>query len=199
MFKQLVVTSFVLANISCTSILSKTIKDTPTVNQQAPEITNANCPGNVDLPPELAGKLTPVNDTALLNSSIGKPNKGKLCQGAVYQVKENTHINIFRAWNSTNPGSEMGSWWAHKKAEGPIADYRKDYEICFQWSPLDQLTHCQLKAGTKVVIGTGQSATCSPYLHYPTSTQKQIFIQNTADVVSNCRVYVAKFDWQISE
>ena len=76
MFKQLVVTSFVLANISCTSILSKTIKDAPTVNQQAPEITNANCPGNVDLPPELAGKLTPVNDTALLNSSIGKPNKG---------------------------------------------------------------------------------------------------------------------------
>ncbi|MVD33254.1 hypothetical protein D6U54_19075, partial [Vibrio cholerae] len=59
---------------------------------------------------------------------------------------------------------------------GYTADYRKNFEICYQWSPLDKLAKCTLKAGTKVVVGNGQSAKCSEYLSYPVSEKQQVFI-----------------------
>ncbi len=169
------------------------ISETPTSSSSSEKSV---CPGDLTLPVELANKFEPVSDDALLQSSLGQPKEGKLCQGQVFRVKENTQVTLYRAWNSTNPNSSMGHWWAFNRPQGRVSQYRTDYEICYQWSPLDKLTHCTLKAGSKVVVGTGQSAECSPYLTYPASAEKQIFIADAAAVVSDCTTYEANFNWQ---
>ncbi|BCE02832.1 hypothetical protein [Marinicellulosiphila megalodicopiae] len=155
-----------------------------------------DCPGDTELPAHLMGQFEPIDDQELLQSVLGKPNKGALCQGKVYQSVSPSSITVYRAWNSTNTHSEMGTWWAGEIPAGLTAQYRTDYEICYQWSPLDKMTQCTLKAGAKVVIGTGQSAMCSEYLTYPASPEKQIYIQNASDVLEDCEQYDAVFDWQ---
>ncbi len=162
-------------------------------------VESAGCPGDTDLPNGLVGKLQPVEAPELLRSALGEPEKGKLCQGQVYQAKADTQITLYRAWNSTNPYSQMGKWWAAHSPEGKVAQYRADYEICYQWSPLDKLTRCTLAAGAKVVIGTGQSAKCSEYLTYPASEAKQVYIENASEVLSACSSYDASFSWKAEQ
>nr|WP_202819722.1 hypothetical protein [Thaumasiovibrio subtropicus] len=89
----------------------------------------------------------------------------------------------------------MGSWWAWEKPAGSVSQYREDYEICYQWSPLDRLVVCDLKPGSKVVVGPGQSAQCSEYLTYPQSNKQQVYIENAATVMENCRYYGDAFNW----
>lgn len=197
--KHLIIALLISSIYGCSSYSAK--KDDSQVTQQAvtKEVSDAavqQCPGNTELPVNLAGKLEAIEDEPLLKSALGQPTKGKLCQGQVYQSKENSNLTIYRAWNSTNPNSELGIWWAFHRPEGKVSQYRSDYEICYQWSPLDKLTTCTLKAGVKVVVGTGQSATCSEYLTYPVSAAKQIYIQDAGTSVSNCTVYDAKFSWE---
>ncbi|QUM77546.1 hypothetical protein HWV00_15735 [Moritella sp. 24] len=155
----------------------------------------AECAGDMQLPVEFSRKFTAISDPALLAQSIGEPNEGRLCQGQVYVAKQNTQILLFRSWNSTNPNSELGEWWALKSPRGQISEYRSDYQICYQWTPLDKLTLCSLKAGAKVVVGTGQSASCSEYLHYPTSAKKQVYVANADVDLFDCTSYNAEFNW----
>ena len=155
-----------------------------------------SCPGNTELPEHLSNQFKPVEDDTLLKSVLGQPNKGALCQAKVYQSVADSTVTVYRAWNSTNTNSEMGTWWAGETPEGLTAQYRTDYEICYQWSPLDKMTQCKLKAGSKVVIGTGQSAMCSDYLTYPASPEKQIYIQNASEVLEDCEQFDAIFNWQ---
>ncbi|GIC76551.1 hypothetical protein [Moritella sp. F3] len=162
---------------------------------EATPISAAECAGDMELPVEFSRKFTAVSDPALLAQSIGEPDEGKLCQGQVYVAKQNTQIMLFRAWNSSNSASEFGEWWALKSPRGQIAQYRSDYQICYQWSPLDKMTLCSLKAGAKVVIGTGQSATCSSYLDYPTSAKKQVYVANAEANLFDCNSYNAEFNW----
>lgn len=154
------------------------------------------CVGSTALPPSLAASFEPVDDGALLAKAIGQAGQGLLCQGQVYQSKVDAPVVLFRAWNSTNPHSEFGNWWAFGKPDGKVADYRKDYEICYQWSPLDMLVQCTLKPGTRVVVGTGQSAQCSQYLTYPVSAAQQVFIDNPGPVMSDCTTYTGEFNWK---
>jgi hypothetical protein len=154
------------------------------------------CLGSTALPPTLAGQFDAVNDPTLLQEAIGKPEKGKLCQGKVYQSKPQTKITVYRAWNSTNPNSQYGQWWAFNKPEGRIAQYRSDYEICYQWSPLDKMVSCTLKAGTKIVVGNGQSASCSEYLSYPVSAKQQIYLVDAQSAVENCTNYDGVMSWK---
>ena len=154
------------------------------------------CIGEVDLPPELAAQFDPVQDAQLLNEAIGEPEKGKLCQGRVYKSKANTQVTIFRAWNSTNPNSRFGQWWAFDKPSGRISTYRSDYEICYQWSPLDKMVSCTLKPETKIVVGNGQSAWCSEYLTYPVSEAQQIYMSDADNTVTDCVDYDGVMSWQ---
>jgi hypothetical protein len=154
------------------------------------------CLGDTELPIEHSKKFVKIEDTELLAQTLGQPNAGKLCQGQVYQAKENTQVILFRAWNATNPNSQLGNWWAFKSPRGQTAQYRSDYEICYQWSPLDKLTHCTLKAGAKVVLGTGQSAVCSEYLTYPVSAKKQVYLADAKADLTDCRSYNGEFSWQ---
>jgi hypothetical protein len=148
------------------------------------------------LPVKVAALFEAVEDEALLKSALGEPNKGMLCQGKVYRLKKDAVVVLYRAWNSTNPQSRLGKWWAFDRPNGKVARYRTDYQICYQWSPLDKLTHCILKGGAEVVVGTGQSAECSQYLIYPASVALQAYIEDAASSVSDCRDYDALFSWQ---
>ena len=151
------------------------------------------CEGEPTPPPEFAAKLQAIEDPELLASAIGEPTKGMLCQGEVYEVTE--AFTIYRAWNSTNPGSELGKWWAFSQPAGSVAQYREDYEICYQWSPLDKMTRCAVKAGTKIVVGNGQSAYCSEYLSYPPSAALQIYLEGADSATEQCEAFTAEFAW----
>ncbi|WP_161455158.1 MULTISPECIES: hypothetical protein [unclassified Vibrio] len=153
-----------------------------------------SCIGTTGISGELSNKFKPIPDPSLLAQSLGEPLQGKLCQGAVYQNTQD--VTIYRAWNSTNPNSQFGQWWALELPSGKTAEYRKNYEICYQWSPLDKLSKCTLKAGTKVVVGNGQSAECSAYLTYPVSEVQQLFIVDSGSSVVNCQLYDSVISWE---
>ncbi len=168
-----------------------------TVNNQPEQAARENiCLGSTNLPDNVASKFEAVEDDAFLNEALGSPLKGGLCQGQVYKSKKESKIMLHRAWNSTNPNSKLGQWWAFNKPLGEVSKYRSDYEICYQWSPLDKLVSCTLKANTKVVVGTGQSAECSEYLTYPVSDKQQIYIADSANSLVNCTVLNGEFNWQ---
>ena len=167
---------------------------TQSLSTVAPE-----CEGSVELPPHLATLFKPIEDTTLLDNALGEPNRGGLCQGQVYVSLEETPVQIYRAWNSTNPGSQFGNWWAFEKPAGAVADYREDYEICYQWSPLDRMVSCTLSPGTKVVVGNGQSAECSQYLTYPVSDKQQVYIEDSASAVIDCTDHIGVLTWEPAE
>ncbi|WCN07768.1 hypothetical protein [Marinomonas mediterranea] len=169
-------------------------KDNESVATSAP-IENV-CIGTTDLPDSLSPYFEEVQDEALLTQTLGQPEKGMLCQGKVYQAKADTQVPLYRAWNSTNPHSQFGKWWAFSQPEGLVSKYRSDYEICYQWSPLDKLVSCTLKAGTKVVVGNGQSAMCSKYLTYDVSQSQQVYLAEAEQSLSNCDVKDAVFSWE---
>ncbi len=158
--------------------------------------TAQSCSGSFNLPEHLANKFEKIEDKELLNEALGLPNKGKLCQGQVYKSKVDTQITIFRAWNSTSPNSKFGKWWAFQKPTGKISTYRSEYEICYQWSPLDKLVSCILKPEVKIVVGTGQSAECSEYLTYQVSDKQQIYIDNASMSLASCTIFSGEFSWK---
>jgi hypothetical protein len=167
------------------------------VKSEIPQLDNEPvCLGSSTIPESMASDFVLTDDETLLNKTLGKPQKGKLCQGLVYKSKKNSQIVIYRAWNSTNPNSQFGKWWAFQKPTGEISQYRSGYEICYQWSPLDKLVSCTLKEGTKVVVGTGQSAQCSEYLTYPVSDELQIYIDDASNSLTNCTVFSGEFSWK---
>lgn len=163
--------------------------------QQATAEVTQQCLGNTTLPPRLANQFYQVTDPALLAESKGAPDQGKLCQGAVYQAKPKTQVVIYRAWNSTNPNSKLGQWWSFSEPSGPIALYRKNNQICYQWSPLDKLVRCTIKPGAKIVVGNGQSAQCSQYLSYPVSATQQVYLSDADGSVKDCDTYTGVISW----
>jgi len=184
--KRILIVAGVLAIAGCTQA--------PVAEQQVEAGTE--CIGSTDLPDDMKGRFERVDDEPLLNQALGEPDKGGLCQGQVYLSKTEVEIPLYRAWNSTNPNSRLGNWWAFDMPAGKVATYRTDYEICYQWSPLDKLETCTLKPGTRVVVGTGQSAQCSQYLSYPVSKAQQIFIDDAAEALADCRSYDGEFSWK---
>ena len=158
--------------------------------------TAQSCVGSSELPEHLAIKFDAIDDEQFLKEALGLPNEGKLCQGKVYKSKEDSQVVLFRAWNSTNPNSKFGKWWAFQEPTGKVSQYRSEYEICYQWSPLDKLVSCTLKPGTRVVIGTGQSAKCSNYLTYPVSDKQQIYIDNASISLTSCAIFDGEFNWK---
>jgi len=167
------------------------------IENKTQHVDNENlCLGSNNLPENIANKFQAIEDEILLNKTLGAPQKGALCQGQVYKSKKGSEIIIYRAWNSTNPNSKLGKWWAFEKPSGEISKYRSDYEICYQWSPLDKLVSCTLKADTKIVVGTGQSAECSQYLAYPTSDEQQIYIDDAANSLVDCTTFNGEFSWK---
>lgn len=156
------------------------------------------CVGDTELPIVLKRKFEAVEDDILLSQALGGAETGKLCKGQVYRVKKNAQVNLFRLWNSHDANTKYGHWWSFNGPRGQVASYRKDNALCYQWTPLDKLSHCRIKAGTKVVFGTGQSVRCSDKLQYGVSETQQVFILDAQHNALECRDYDAQFSWKAS-
>lgn len=187
-----------LSSKKITLLLSITVSGCVTHLPENPLVKpNDNvCPGTAQVAGEFANSLEEAEDQLLLNKAVGKPNEGALCQGKVYRSRENTTAALYRLWNSTNKNSKLGQWWAQTAPQGKIAQFRKDYEVCYQWTPLDKLTKCTIKPGSLMVIGTGQSVQCSPFLSYPASPIQQVFIENPGAALVDCVDYDITFGWE---
>jgi len=183
--KQLLLTFPLIALCGCT-----------TMTELSAGQPSDECPGNPELPTDLAASLEPIEDKALLSAALGSPKQGGLCQGKVYETREWVEITLYRTWNSMDLKSRLGKWWVFDRPDGKVRRYRSDYAICYERSPLDKLTHCTLKGKTRLVIGTGQSVRCSRYLTYPSSEVKRIYIENASEAVFDCRDYDARFSWE---
>lgn len=192
--KRPVVGAAVLSLCGCASISTENAPPAQVATPSLPA-SDFQCPGTVGLPVHLEHQFFAVDDPDLLSSALGTAGKGKLCQGLVYAAKLGSGVAVYRAWNSTNPNSQFGDWWAFDRPSGKVSKYRSDYEICYQWSPLDKMTQCTLKADVKVVVGTGQSAVCSEYLTYPTSAKRQIYIEDASQSVIDCTTFDGEFSW----
>ncbi len=142
------------------------------------------CVGNIMTLP--AG-LSEVTDTGLLSAAEGEFGKGKLCAGKVFEVQN--PVNVYRVWDSTRPYSVFGSWWSLSYPEENRDSYRKQEDICPEWSALDRVTTCTLKIGTHIVIGPGQSVVCEHGI-IPQSEVNQVYVpndsQNNKIFVDNC-------------
>lgn len=162
-----------------------------------PEMETATlCIGSSVLPKPIRDQFKALDDPDLLNKALGAPNRGKLCQAQVYESKVGIKLTLYRAWNSTNPNSRFGNWWAFEKPAGKISTHRAEYQICYQWTPLDKLETCMLKPGTKLVVGTGQSIKCSEFLSYSVSDTLQIFIDDAKNSLINCSSFDGEFNWK---
>ncbi len=132
------------------------------------------CEGVID--PAPAGSR-PVDDPALLAEALGQPGEGELCAGAVFEAE--VPLRLYRVWSAEKPWSETGRWWSLAPPQGPAESYRVENAICPEWSALDRASACVLKAGSRFVMGPGQSATCAE-VSYPPSPINQIFVDHDA-------------------
>ena len=125
----------------------------------------------------------------LLNSALGKPGKGGLCEAKVFQVKQ--PLTVYRVWDSSKPYSQYGRWWSFDPPACPVDAYRAKTAICASWSKLDRVTQCRLKAGTEIVIGPGQSAQCvggTDDKSYPPSRETQVYVPNDSTTAGKLQV-----------
>ncbi|MBU2707945.1 hypothetical protein KCM76_18260 [Zooshikella marina] len=142
------------------------------------------CVGYIDQPPE---GVVAEEDKSLLDESLGVTGEGKLCAGKTFVATK--PVKVYRVWNSQKDYSKYGRWWSFQVPHGPKQQYREQNVICPSWSTLDRMSECTLKAGTKLVVGPGQSANCLS-TSYPKSAVNQVFVPNDSrkDIlyVENC-------------
>lgn len=136
----------------------------------------------------LKTKFNVIDLPQMRQKAIGKPGEGGLCQGQVFQVKDNAIIRVYRMWSRQAPLTKWGHWWTLKKPSGSLFQYRRDYAICYHAFPIDSLVSCQLKANALVVAGPGQSAFCDNGSYYLPSAAIQVYIEDVSSAVINCRV-----------
>ncbi|MBZ5538196.1 MAG: hypothetical protein LAO31_19760 [Acidobacteriia bacterium] len=151
------------------------------------------CVGDVMQPPP---GLVEIENAELLAEARGPSGEGKLCAGRVFRV---THpLTVYRVWDNSKGYSEYGRWWSFSPPQGPRESYREANEVCTSWSPLDRLSACMLKIGALIVIGPGQSATCSG-TSYGKSPVNQVYVPNDLKngqlYVENC---IATGKWPIN-
>lgn len=141
--------------------------------QAATGIDGIPCIGAVTrAPPGLAEASNPI----LLSKAQLQTGKGGVCAAAVYTVT--APVTVYRVFDSGNPYSRLGSWWALKTPAGSRADYRAANAICEEWSQLDRLVPCEIRPGSQVVLGTTQSAQCKDGSTYAKTAELQVYVPN---------------------
>jgi hypothetical protein len=154
---------------SCSSLPSSTSSEQNT----AAVAQSTHCVGSVEAP---AVGLKAISDPVLLESALGKPDKGQLCMGQVFIAT--APVKVYRVWDQAKSYTLYGRWWSFSLPQGPTEQYRADNAICPSWSVLNQMSSCTLKVGSKIVVGPGQSADCGEGLVYPQSAVNQVYINN---------------------
>ena len=102
--------------------------------------------------------------------------KGGVCAAKAFSVT--APVVLYRVFDTNNPHSKFGSWWALKRPSGPKEDYRAANAICKEWSNLDRLISCELRPGSEIVVGTTQSALCADGSTYPKTAESQVYVAN---------------------
>lgn len=159
--------------------------------EQLPALPAEPCKGHLSQAPD---GFAPIDAPDLIALAKKGPGEGGVCDARAFRVERTR--TIYRAYNGTNPASRLGNWWALEQPSGAVSAYRENYQICYQWTPLDRLVRCTLSAGAEVVLGTGQSIVCSKYLNYPTSASVQLYIADAAAAVLDCAEFDAIMAWQ---
>lgn len=164
---------------------------TPPCVQERPALAPEPCKGQLSTAPE---GFQPIDAPELIAQAKKGPGEGGACDARAYQVSGTRAI--YRAYNGTHPQSKLGAWWALEEPSGSVSAYRRNYEICYQWSPLDRLVKCTLRAGAKVVLGTGQSVVCSEHLTYSTSASLQLYVADAKQDALDCTDFDGMLSWQ---
>lgn len=110
--------------------------------------------------------------------AMGAVDAGGLCQAQVYTVAQ--PVKVYRVWDAAKPYTQWGRWWSFAPPRGSKVDYRRDNAICTDWSPLTAVSECQLKVGSEVTVGTGQSVRCPDHSQLPQSAVNQVYVPNDA-------------------
>jgi hypothetical protein len=148
-------------------------------------LSGANdCVGGLVMPPVGMVRAT---DDALLASAIGAPGAGQLCAGTVFQATG--QVKVYRVYDSSKPYTLYQRWWTFALPVYPREKYQLDHDICPEWSPLNIMSSCTIKVGTKVVVGPSQSVQCTSTL-MPASAVNMVYIpndsRNNVTLVENC-------------
>ncbi|MCH9685836.1 MAG: hypothetical protein K0V04_30665 [Deltaproteobacteria bacterium] len=99
------------------------------------------------------------------HSPIKAPGAGGVRRGDIVVAKED--VKVYRAFSAESfacgakkPGGPLGGWWTLSKPAPPKQEYRESFAICPAWNDLSMINTCTLAAGTVVLVGPTQSASC---------------------------------------
>lgn len=144
------------------------------------------CAGTV---PAAVDGLNTSDNSVLLAKAQYPSGKGGVCAAQAFAVA--TPLSVYRVYDAGKRGSEYGGWWAMARPNGPKDAYREKNAICKEWSNLDRLIACQVKAGAQIVLGTTQSVTCDDGTAYPKTAEIQVYVPNDSRngvlYVESCR------------
>ena len=152
--------------------------------KEMPQTGEVSCAGDIVIP----YGLVEVRDEGLLKQAQQPAGKGGLCKAKVFKVQQ--PLTVYRVWDNANAKTQFGRWWSFNPPAGPINAYRAENAICPEWSALNTVKQCRLKAGAEIVVGPGQSAQCSNDVMYPPSPNNQIFIPNDTRDANNVKLEV---------
>jgi hypothetical protein len=151
-----------------------------------PGIDGAVCVG---APPAALAGLAPASNPSLQAKAQLASGQGGVCTARVFVAQ--APLTVYRVYDSSNPRSFYGGWWALSRPEGSRDSYRARNAICREWSGLDRLLACQVKPGTELVLGTTQSVSCADGTVYPKTADVQVYMANDARngviLVDQCR------------
>ncbi len=132
--------------------------------------------------------LRALPEQAVPLAAEGASGHGGICRGRVYEVRE--PLEVHRLSDATR-ASPLGPWWALRPPAGSRDAYREAYAVCRAWNALDIAITCTLKPGTRVVVGSGQSADCAERT-YPKSPVHQVYLPVNAQLdalpLQDCRL-----------
>ncbi len=131
------------------------------------------CVGAVE---SFAPGLMEFGNAALLAQAQRPSGNGYLCSAKSFAVTQ--PVRLYRLIDSTQPYSKLGGFWSFDRPTGTRDEYRARFAICQQWSQLDRLIACDVRPGTIIVVGTTQSANCSPGFTYEKTAANQVFVPN---------------------
>jgi hypothetical protein len=130
------------------------------------------CVGQV--PEAVPGLAGDSNDT-LIAAARAPSDKGGVCTAAAFTATG--PLRVYRVYDSARGNPAFGRWWSLTPPQDSREQYRAAYAICPEWSTLDRLVVCNLKPGTKIVLGTTQSVQCETAAYLKTA-DIQVYIPN---------------------
>ena len=185
LFKSHLTTSFLFFAILLSGCATpKPISETTSTINTSQSSESLTCIGQINPPPD---GLQESTNSLLLQKALGNNGEGKLCKGKVYEATK--AVTVYRVWDKDKDYTLYGGWWSFELPQGTREEYRVKNDICPSWSPLNQMSSCTLKVGSKIVVGPGQSATCK-HSTLPQSPVNQVYIPNDSRnnilFVENC-------------